>query len=90
MLLTAGGDHHLLLVVVLLHHQALLELLQHLLCLDGSPAVWPAGGLTEPALRPALLAVLSDQRLQLCPGQLLLRGQDGPRLTARQARLEQR
>ena len=56
----------------------------------GRPAGGPAAGLAGPTVRPALLAVLSDQRLQLCPGQLLLRGQDGPRLTARQARLEQR
>ena len=80
--LATGGHRHLLLLVVLLlvHDQALLELVQPLLCLVSCSAVWPAGGLTEPALRSALLAVLSDQSLQLLPAQLLLLGQDRPGL----------
>ena len=90
--LATGGHHHLLLVVLLVlllvlvllvvvHDQALLEVVQPLLRLVSCPAVWPAGGLTEPALRSALLAVFSDQRLQLLPGQLLVLGQDRPGLT---------
>ena len=48
----------------------------------GGPAAWPAATRpADPALRPALLAVLSDQGLQLLPGQLLLRRQDGLWLT---------
>ena len=83
--LTTGGHHHLLLLVVLLavlvDEQALLELVQSLLRLDGRPAVRPAGCLTKPALRSALLAVFSDQRLQLLPAELLVLGQDGLGLT---------
>lgn len=83
--LATGGHSHLLLVVVetvlvLLHHEALLELVPPLLLLPRHPAVRPAVPLAEPALRPALLAVFSDQRLQLLPGQLLLLRQDRPGL----------
>merc|ERR1719197_892172 len=65
---------------MLLHHEALLKLVPPLLLLPRHPAVRPAVPLAEPALRPALLAVFSDQRLQLLPGQLLLLRQDRPGL----------
>ena len=48
----------------------------------GGPAARSAApGPTDPALRPALLTMLSNQGLQLLPGQLLLRRQDGLWLT---------
>ena len=48
----------------------------------GGPAARSAApSPTDPALRPALLAMLSNQGLQLLPGQLLLRRQDGLWLT---------
>ena len=84
MFLTAGGHHPLLLLLVEALVMLLLVLLvvevQPLLLLEGRPAVRPAVGLTEPALWPALLAVFSDQSLQLLSGQLLVLGQDRPGL----------
>ena len=48
----------------------------------GGSAAWSAApGPADPALRPTLLSVLSNQGLELLSGQLLLRRQDGPRLT---------
>ena len=48
----------------------------------GGPAARSAApSPADPALRPALLTMLSNQGLQLLPGQLLLRRQDGLWLT---------
>ena len=65
---------------VVYYHDHDLFLLSHLG--PGGPAAWStAPGPADPALRPTLLAVLSNQGLKLLSGQLLLRRQDGLWLT---------